>query len=92
MVGVAGCGVSGSARVAPKVVDLTARDNGRTIGVAVGTPLRVTLPNTYWTISSSSVALLPPLGDPLRVRAGLPTGRGMRHHPAAFHRGGSGDR
>lgn len=76
VVGVAGCGVSGHARVAPRAVDLTAGDNGRTIGVAVGTPLRVTLPSTYWTISSSSVALLPPLGDPLRVRASCRPGAG----------------
>jgi len=42
----------------PAVVRLTERDNHTTVTVPVGTRLDVTLASTYWSLSSSSPAML----------------------------------
>jgi len=46
----------------PGVVLLTERDNHTTVTVPVGTRLDVTLASTYWSLSSSSPAILQAIG------------------------------
>ncbi len=46
----------------PGVVRLTERDNHTTVTVPVGTRLDVTLASTYWSLSSSSPAILQAAG------------------------------
>jgi len=46
----------------PAVVRLTERDNHTTVTVPVGTRLDVTLASTYWSLSSSSPAILQAAG------------------------------
>ncbi len=46
----------------PGVVRLTERDNHTTVTVPVGTRLDVTLASTYWSLSSSSPAILQAIG------------------------------
>jgi len=46
----------------PAVVRLTERDNHTTVTVPVGTRLDITLASTYWSLSSSSPAVLQAVG------------------------------
>ncbi len=60
----------------PGVVRLTERDNHTTVTVPVGTRLDVTLASTYWSLSSSSPAVLQAVGAARHPREACRTGAG----------------
>jgi len=60
----------------PGVVRLTERDNHTTVTVPVGTRLDVTLASTYWSLSSSSPALLQAVGATRHPRGACRPGAG----------------
>ncbi len=60
----------------PGVVRLTERDNHTTVTVPVGTRLDVTLASTYWSLSSSSPAVLQAAGTARHSRGACRPGAG----------------
>jgi len=60
----------------PGVVRLTERDNHTTVTVPVGTRLDVTLASTYWSLSSSSPAILRAAGATRHSRGACRPGAG----------------
>ena len=60
----------------PGVVRLTERDNHTTVTVPVGTRLDVTLASTYWSLSSSSPAVLQAAGATRHPREACRPGAG----------------
>jgi len=60
----------------PGVVRLTERDNHTTVTVPVGTRLDVTLASTYWSLSSSSPAVLQAVGATRHPRGACRPGAG----------------
>ncbi len=60
----------------PGVVRLTERDNHTTVTVPVGTRLDVTLASTYWSLSSSSPAVLHAAGAARYLRGACRPGAG----------------
>jgi len=60
----------------PGVVLLTERDNHTTVTVPVGTRLDVTLASTYWSLSSSSPAVLQAVGAARYPRGACRPGAG----------------
>ncbi len=60
----------------PGVVRLTERDNHTTVTVPVGTRLDVTLASTYWSLSSSSPAVLHAVGATRHPRGACRPGAG----------------
>ena len=60
----------------PGVVRLTERDNHTTVTVPVGTRLDVTLASTYWSLSSSSPAMLQTVGAARYPRGACRPGAG----------------
>jgi len=60
----------------PGVVRLTERDNHTTVTVPVGTRLDVTLASTYWSLSSSSPAILQAVGATRYPRGACRPGAG----------------
>ncbi len=60
----------------PGVVRLTERDNHTTVTVPVGTRLDVTLASTYWSLSSSSPAVLQAVGATRYSRGACRPGAG----------------
>jgi len=60
----------------PGVVRLTERDNHTTVTVPVGTRLDVTLASTYWSLSSSSPAMLQTVGATRYPRGACRPGAG----------------
>ncbi len=60
----------------PGVVRLTERDNHTTVTVPVGTRLDVTLASTYWSLSSSSPAMLQAAGAARYPRGACRPGAG----------------
>ncbi len=60
----------------PGVVRLTERDNQTTVTVPVGTRLDVTLASTYWSLSSSSPAILRAAGATRHSRGACRPGAG----------------
>src|SRR5262249_28849687 len=71
-----GAGAAGSS-VSRATVAVTDADNGRTVTVAPGDRLTVTLGSTYWTFSgSSNAAVLRQVGQPVASPGTCPPGGG----------------
>src|SRR5262249_35138126 len=78
-----GAGAAGSS-VSRATVAVTDADNGRTVTVAPGDRLTVTLGSTYWTFSgSSNAAVLRQVGQPVASPGTCPPagGRDVRGRP-----------
>src|SRR5215471_14929723 len=90
---VLGCGgamsSSSGVQAAPAVVNET--DNGRTLRVATGGQLVVTLHSTYWTFGgSSNSAVLQEVGQPVVSPGSCPPGVGCGQVTATFTAVGAG--
>jgi hypothetical protein len=83
---VLGCGAAagGSSRAGAPVT-VTDGDNGRTVRMAPGEQLRVTLESTYWTFAgSSNPAVLQQIGQPAASPGSCPPGVGCGQVSATF--------
>lgn len=90
---VVGCGgAAGSgASLGPSAVRVTDADNGRTVTLARGGRLTVTLASTYWSIAGSSdPAVLRLDGQPLASPGSCPPGVGCGQVTATFTAVGPG--
>lgn len=90
---VVACGgaASSGASVRPTAVRVTDADNGRTVSLARGDQLTVTLASTYWSISgSSNPGVLRLDGQPLASPGSCPPGVGCGQVSATFTAVGTG--
>ena len=84
---VLGCGAaaSSSSAVQAAPIAVTETDNGRTLTVARGGQLVVTLHSTYWTFGgSSNSAVLQQVGQPVASPGSCPPGVGCGQVSATF--------
>jgi hypothetical protein len=87
------CGAAGgAASTAPRsVVTVNDADNGRTVTLAPGGELTVTLGSTYWTINgSSNPAVIRQVGQPTVSAGPCPPGVGCGQVTATFVAGQAG--
>ena len=87
------CGAAGasSSAVRPMPVTVTEADNGRTVTVAQGSVLTVTLHSTYWTFGgSSNSAVLQEVGQPVASPGSCRPGFGCGQVSATFTAVGAG--
>ena len=90
---VLGCGAaaSSSSAVQAAPIAVTETDNGRTLTVARGGQLVVTLHSTYWTFGgSSNSAVLQQVGQPVASPGSCPPGVGCGQVTATFTAVGAG--
>jgi hypothetical protein len=90
---VLGCGAgASSSSAAPAIpVTVTETDNGRTVTVARGGQLIVTLHSTYWTFGgTSNSAVLQEVGQPVASPGSCPAGVGCGQVTATFTAVGPG--
>ena len=91
---VAGCGAAGGSSSSAErgsPVAVTDTDSGRTIAVARGAELVVTLHSTYWTFAAASnPAVLQEVGQPVASPGSCPPGVGCGQVTATFTAVGPG--
>src|SRR5215472_15681400 len=82
-----GCGAGGGAGTSQSLAGVTVSDadNGRTVTIAPGQRLTVTLGSTYWTIgASSNPSVLRQVGQPVASPGSCPPGVGCGEVSATF--------
>jgi len=89
---VLGCGAASSASsIPPASLTVTDADNGRTVAIASGGQVTVTLDSTYWTFGgSSNPAVLRQVGQPVTSPGSCPPGVGCGRVSATFAAVGRG--
>lgn len=91
---VVACGAAGASSTSagvPDQVTVTEAENGRTVAVARGGQVTVTLHSTYWSIGgTSNSAVLQPVGQPLVSPGSCPPGVGCGQVTARFTAVGPG--